>query len=270
MRLSPGSVPISVVIMCELVPKSIGTFSMDIDAAPFLLVIITGMSVIIISLALDVLWAQVIPARSFYYMIRAPGVIVHECSHILGCLITGARIKKVVFFSEKGGSVTYTSSKIPYLGDVVISTAPLLCIPLVLAGCTWVFSQYLGCVFLPLPLSVGSADALFGLWAGIMGMFTWNLIVRFNPWFLLYLYLTLTLVMSLAPSSQDIKNAAIGIGIITLGGILILWSSLPLAVALLEGITRFIGIGFVFGLMSGIIALVISSPLLVWYVYRHF
>jgi hypothetical protein len=101
-------------------------------------------------------------------------------------------------------------------------------------------------------------------------MFTWNLIVRFNPWFLLYLYLTLTLVMSLAPSSQDIKNAAIGIGIITLGGILILWSSLSLAVAILEGITRFIGIGFVFGLMSGIIALVISSPLLVWYVYRHF
>jgi hypothetical protein len=133
-----------------------------------------------------------------------------------------------------------------------------------------VFSQYLGCVFLPLPLNVGSADALFGLWAGIIGMFTWNLIVRFNPWFLLYLYLTLTLVMSLAPSSQDIKNAAIGIGIITLGGILILWSSLSLAVAILEGITRFIGIGFVFGLMYGIIALVISSPLLVWYVYRHF
>jgi hypothetical protein len=243
---------------------------MNIHAAPFLMVVLTGISVIIISLALDVLWAQVIPARSFYYMIRAPGVIIHECSHILGCLITGARIKKVVFFSEKGGSVTYTSSKIPYLGDVVISTAPLICIPLVLAGCTWVFSQYLGCVFPPLPLSVDSSDALFGLCTGIMSMFTWNLVVRFNPWFLLYLYLTLTLVLSMAPSSQDIRNAAIGIGIIILGGILILWSSLPLAVAILEGITRLIGIGFVFGLMFGIIALVISSPLVVWYVHMRF
>ena len=243
---------------------------MNIHAAPFLMVVLTGISVIIISLALDVLWAKVIPARSFYYMIRAPGVIIHECSHILGCLITGARIKKVVFFSEKGGSVTYTSSKIPYLGDVVISTAPLICIPLVLAGCTWVFSQYLGCIFPPLPLSVDSSDALFGLCTGIMGMFTWNLVVRFNPWFLLYLYLTLTLVLSMAPSSQDIKNAAIGIGIIILGGILILWSSLPLAVAILEGITRLIGIGFVFGLMFGIIALVISSPLVVWYVHKRF
>lgn len=234
------------------------------------MVVLTGISVIIISLALDVLWARVIPARSFYYMIRAPGVIIHECSHILGCLITGARIKKVVFFSEKGGSVTYTSSKIPYLGDVVISTAPLICIPLVLAGCTWVFSQYLGCVFPPLPLSVDSSDALFGLCTGIMSMFTWNLVVRFNPWFLLYLYLTLTLVLSMAPSSQDIRNAAIGIGIIILGGILILWSSLPLAVAILEGIARLIGIGFVFGLMFGIIALVISSPLVVWYVHMRF
>jgi hypothetical protein len=243
---------------------------MDIHAEPFLAVVLMGTGVIAISLALDVLWARVIPLRSFYYVIRAPGVIVHECSHILGCLITGATIKKVVFFSEKGGSVTHTSSKIPYLGDVVISTAPLFCIPLVLAGCTWVFSQYLGCVFPPLPMGVDSTDALFGLFIGIVGMFTRNLIVRFNPWFLVYLYLTLTLVLSLAPSSQDMKNAAIGIGIITLVGILILSSSLPLAVTLLEGITRLVGIGFAFGLMSVLIALVISSPLMVWYVYKRF
>jgi hypothetical protein len=243
---------------------------MDILAAPFLLVILTGTGLIGISLALDILWARVIPLRSFYYFIRAPGVIVHECSHIFGCLITGAKVKKVVFFSEKGGSVTYTSSKIPFLGDVVISTAPLICIPLALAGCTWVFSQYLGCVFPPLPMGIASTDALFGLCIGIVGMFTRNLIVQFNPWFLIYLYLTLTLVLSLAPSMQDMKNAAIGIGVITLIGILILWSNLSLLVTLLEEITRLIGIGFAFGLMSEIIALVISSPLMVWYLHKRF
>jgi len=242
---------------------------MDSHAAPFFLVIVTGIGLVGISLALDILWARVIPLRSFYYGIRAPGVIVHECSHIFGCLITGAKVKNVVFFSEKGGSVTYTSSKIPYLGDVVISTAPLICIPLVLAGCTGIFSQYLGCVFPPLPLGIGSTDALFRLCIGITGMFTRNLIVQFNPWFLLYLYLTLTLVLSLAPSTQDMKNAVIGIGIIIFVGILILWSDLPLAVSLLEEISRLIGIGFAFGLMSEIIALVISSPLMVWYVLRH-
>jgi hypothetical protein len=243
---------------------------MDIPTEPFLTVVLLGTGVIVISLALDILWAQVIPLRSLYSAIRAPGVIVHECSHILGCIITGAKIKNVVFFSERGGSVTYTSSKIPYIGDVVISTAPLVCIPIVLAGLTWVFSQYLGCVFPPMPVAVNSMDALYGLVITIAILFTQNLIVRFNPWFIVYLYLTVTLVLSLAPSAQDMKNAAIGIGIILIAGILILLSSLPSLVNMLVSIIHLIGIGFTFGLMFEIIALVISTPLMIWYLSRYF
>ena len=78
-------------------------------------------------------------------------------------------------------------------------------------------------------------DGLFGMFTGILGIFTSNLIIRFNPWFLVYLYLNLTLVLSVAPSNRDIKNAAIGIGIVSLLGILILWSSYPLAESILEG-----------------------------------
>ena len=225
---------------------------------------------IAISLVLDILWAQVIPLRSLYYAIRAPGVIVHECSHILGCIITGAKIKKVVFFSQGGGSVTYTSSKIPYIGDVVISSAPLVCIPVVLAGLTWVFSQYLGCVFPPMPIAVNSINALLELVVTITILFTQNLVIRFNPWFIVYLYLTVTLVLSLAPSTQDMKNAVIGIGIILLVCILILLSSLPSLVSILESVIRLIGIGFTFGLMFEIIALVISSPLMIWYLCKRF
>ncbi len=243
---------------------------MNIPTEPFLTVILLGTGVIIISLALDILWAQVIPLRSLYYAIRVPGVIVHECSHILGCIITGAKIKKVVFFSQEGGSVTYTPSKIPYIGDVVISTAPLVCIPIVLAGLTWVFSQFLGCVFPPLPLDVNSMDALYGMVITIALLFTQNLVVRFNPWFLFYLYLTVTLVLSLAPSAQDMKNAALGIGIILIAGFLILVSSLPSLVIILESFSRLIGIGFTFGLMFEIIALVISSPLMILYMYKRF
>jgi hypothetical protein len=243
---------------------------MDIQTEPFLLVVLLGSGVIAISFALDILWAHVMPLRSFYYAIRAPGVIVHESSHILGCFITGAKIKKVVFFSEEGGSVTYTTSKIPYIGDVVISTAPLVCIPIVLAGLTWIFSQYLGCVFPPTPLSVNSMDTLLGLVIAIIILFTQNLVVRFNPWFIVYLYLTVTLVLSLAPSVQDMKNAAVGIGIILLACILILLSSLPSLVSFLKSILRLIGIGFTFGLMFEIIALLISTPLVVWYLSRRF
>jgi len=243
---------------------------MDQNVTPFLLVIGMGIGVILISRALDVLWAQVIFIRFFYYIIRAPGVIVHELSHVFGCLIMGAKIKNVVLFSKEGGSVTYSRPKIPYIGDLVISTAPLLCIPLILAGCTWVFSTYLGCIFPALPQGVHSTSELFLLATGIMGMFAWNLVVKFNPWFLLYLYITLTLVLSVAPSMQDIKNAAIGICIITLTGMLILWSGIPLAVRFLTEITHLVSIGFFLGLTFGIIALLISFPLVILFIHKKF
>jgi hypothetical protein len=121
-----------------------------------------------------------------------------------------------------------------------------------------------------MPIAVNSMDTLLGLVITITILFSQNLVVRFNPWFIVYLYLTVTLVLSLAPSMQDMKNAAIGIGIILIACILILLSSLPSLVSILERIIRLIGIGFTFGLMFEIIALVISTPLMVWYLYKRF
>jgi hypothetical protein len=113
-------------------------------------------------------------------------------------------------------------------------------------------------------------DTLLGLVITITILFTQNLVVRFNSWFIVYLYLTVTLVLSLAPSAQDMKNAAIGIGITLIAGFLILVSSLPSLVTVLESVTRLIGIGFTFGLMFEIIALVISFPLMILYLYKRF
>ena len=120
---------------------------MVLTAVPFITVIFMGIIVILISRTLDVLWAQVLPMRFFYSLLRAPGVIIHELSHVLGCLISGAKVKKVIYFSNEGGSVTYSSPKIPYIGDLVINIAPLFCIPLILAGCTGSFQNTLGVYF---------------------------------------------------------------------------------------------------------------------------
>lgn len=237
------------------------------DAAGFLLVIATGIGVILISMALDFLWARSIPVRFFYYLLRAPGVVVHECAHMLGCLLTGAKIRNVVLFSKEGGSVTYNPPAIPVIGHVVISTAPLFCIPLVLALCTWFFSNYLGCLLPALPLSVDSTDAMVLLGGGVLGIFTQNLVVQFNAWFLVYLYLVLSLILSAAPSMQDIRNASIGICILAFTGVLILWSQIPWAVSILNELTRIMGMGFALGLGFGLIALALSSPLLILYLY---
>jgi Putative zincin peptidase len=239
------------------------------QALSFFLIIATGIIVMLLSLMLDYLWAQVLPVRGLYYLLRFPGVVIHEFSHILGCLLTGAEIRKVVLFSEGGGSVTYTRPKIPVLGDVVISTAPFFCIPLVLTFCTWIFAQYLGCIFPAFPFPLDSVNLLGGLVPGILGMFEANLVFRFNPWFLLYIYLTLSLMLSVAPSLQDLKNAAVGIVLLTLGGVLVYMSNFPPAITILDGITYVIGIGFSLCLIPGIIALVISMPPIIWYSYAR-
>ena len=239
------------------------------EALSFFIVIATGIAVILISIMLDHLWAMVLPVRTFYYLVRAPGVVVHECSHILGCVLTGAKITNVVFFSEGGGSVTYTRPKIPLLGDVIISSAPLFCIPLVLTGLTWVFAAYLGCTFPPFPDTIDSAGAVHILAADVADLFSQNLITAFHPWFLLYLYLTLSLVLSVAPSTQDMKNAAVGIVLIALFGLLVFVSGVPWAVGILWQVASVIGRGFALGLAFGLVALVISLPPLVWYTWTR-
>jgi hypothetical protein len=242
---------------------------MPLNSFGFLLVIFTGVVVILLSHALDILWTRIVPARVFYYALRAPGVVVHECAHILGCFLTGAKIQKVVFFSERGGSVTYTPSALPWIGDMVIGIAPLFCIPLLLAAVSWIFSTWLGCWFPVFPQTIDSIPSLYQTGAGITGMIAQNLITRFNGWFLLYLYLALSLVLSLAPSVQDLKNAMPGIVLIAFFGTVILWSGSELVVQVLEYCTLIVSMGFALGLVFELIALAISLPLLVIYAHRQ-
>jgi hypothetical protein len=235
----------------------------------YLAVVLTGILVIFVSKTLDVLWARVITIRSIYLMVRAPGIVVHECSHIVGCILTGAKVKNVIFLSKEGGSVTYSKSPIPFLGDVVINTAPLFCVPLVLYGSTWIFSAYLGCTIPVMPPAIDSIEAVGIMTSQIAGMFAANLLYHFNPWFLAYLYLTISLVLSLAPSSQDINNSVVGIAIIVAGGLLIFWSNFNPAVSALDLVTDITGISFGIALGFGVIALVISLPLFVLYAHRR-
>ena len=239
------------------------------DTSGFLLVITTGIVVIALSYVLDHLWAAAIPVRMIYLSIRLPGVVLHECSHIIGCLLTGARIKNIVLFSKDGGSVTYSHPLLPYIGDVIISTAPLFLLPLALSFISWIFLTFLGCVFPSFPDTLESTGVLGDLGNVIFYTFYDNLLIRFNSWFLLYLYLTVSLVLSFAPSSQDMKNAAAGTILMTLAGVLILRSGISPAVTALTELVRLLGYGFMLGLVFGLLTLAVSLPLLVWYVYTH-
>lgn len=61
-----------------------------------------------------------------YYSSLFPGVVLHELSHIAGCLITFSKIKNINLFSSKGGHIAYNKSGIPIISDIIISISPLI------------------------------------------------------------------------------------------------------------------------------------------------
>ncbi|MEI7513499.1 MAG: M50 family metallopeptidase [bacterium] len=52
------------------------------------------------------------------------GAFVHESSHAILCLLTGAKISEFQVFSSQP-HVTHTKSKIPFVGGFLISSAPI-------------------------------------------------------------------------------------------------------------------------------------------------
>ncbi len=240
------------------------------EASGFFLICLTGMMVILLSYALDRLWAAAMPVRAVYLFIRFAGVVLHECAHIAGCLLTGARIRQVVLFSKTGGSVTYSRPLIPYIGDVVISTAPLFLLPLALSWIAWIFTTFLGCAIPDFPSAFESPRVMTDLAYAVSNTLVDNLLIRFNGWFLVYLYLTISIVLSVAPSPQDMKIAAAGIVLMAAAGFLVIWSGLPVAVSVLTEIVLLLGYGLTLGLVYGLVALAVSLPLLILFMCtRH-
>ncbi|MEI6840585.1 MAG: hypothetical protein WCK53_04930, partial [Methanomicrobiales archaeon] len=64
-------------------------------------------------------------------------------------------------------------------------------------------------------------------------------------------------------------NSAIGIMIIALVGILILWSNIPFAADALLTVTQVLGMGIALGFIFGLIALIVSIPLIILYIKKR-
>lgn len=153
-----------------------------------LLIVLTELiAILIIAALIDYLFV-----RSFaffvYRILVAPGIIVHELSHAFFCLITGAKITSVSLFKKEGGSVTHTNSKIPLVGNILISLAPLA------VGVMFVYllSNYLGLNHI-------------GSWENLKNFTTLN-------WLIFYLIFSIAVTMT--PSRQDIFNIAVSLAVL--------------------------------------------------------
>ncbi|MCL5411115.1 MAG: M50 family metallopeptidase [Patescibacteria group bacterium] len=147
-----------------------------------------------------------------YRIFVAPGIIVHEFSHALMCLLTGAKVSKISLFEKEGGKVVHSSPKIPILGQILISLAPIA----FGAGAIFLLSKKLG---------INDVDFAAihltkqGLLEFIRSTFSNLDFHKTSTWIIVYL--VLSIAVTLTPSFQDLRNVALSIGLIIIGILLV-------------------------------------------------
>lgn len=120
----------------------------------------------------------------------APGVIFHELCHALACKLTFAKIVSISFFDKDGGSVTHQKSPVPIIPPILIATAPLVLGILVF-------------YFLASRIQITNTldvSTLFHNFKSVISSinFTWLNI--------LFIYLLISVAVTMTPSRQDLTN----------------------------------------------------------------
>lgn len=134
--------------------------------------------------------------RFLYYV----GACVHETSHAVLCVVTGAKIEQFTVFSRQP-RVVHRKSKIPFLGELLISAAPIA------GGLLFLFlvNRYLlnGYFSVVTPSFGGWRDwrALFVFPLGLIAQID---LLRWQSWVMVALFFNVGAM--LGPSPQDLKN----------------------------------------------------------------
>lgn len=155
------------------------TFS-EILTNPGIHLLLLLVSVLLLSYGVNYWLPRIFTGRTYRYLI-APGVIIHEYSHALGCVITGARIRHVRVFDERGGMVVHEEPRFA-LGQGIISVAPIF----------------------------GAAIAVYVLAVILVPEFVGLRELQISSWqFFLFAYLAGSITAAMAPSVQDLR---VGLG----------------------------------------------------------
>lgn len=212
------------------------------------LVLVFGLSFVLANL-----WSKILFGIKYRFFI-APGIIIHEFSHALACFLSGAKIREINLFSSQGGYVRHSSPKIPIIGKLLISFAPILGGIAALWLFAWFFN--LGLAFDRVDFSQSFVQGIGVAFQGIP-VFVQAHWLSWQFW--LFVYLTISIIICLVPSRQDFKNAFGGLLIVFVLGIIFYY---------LDFLPYFLGVIFnqrlgqilVLAAMLGLLALAFSLP----------
>lgn len=123
------------------------------------------------------------------------GVIIHETSHAIACIFTGAKITEFKIF-DKQPRVSHTKSKIPILGQALISLAPIV------GGFLFLYlvNRYLLLNYLTIN-EISSWSEIFNIPLNILSQIN---IATWQGWVILLL--SFNVGAMIGPSFQDLKN----------------------------------------------------------------
>lgn len=191
---------------------------------------------------LDKIWIL----RAFLWL----GIFIHELAHYLMCKLTLAPVSEFRV-GLRQGHVTHGKSRIPILGNALISLAPLfvgLCLLTILF--LWYFQVSWQDFFSLKDLALNSD------WQALKD-FGRSLVQTFNlaSWhFWLYLFLNLNILATFVPSKQDFKNIA---------GILLLYIIASILIIPMAIVNAFLIYAFIFALSLLIIAFLLLTIIVI-------
>lgn len=195
--------------------------------------------------------------RRYYRFFVAPGVIIHELSHAVGCLVTRSPIVEINFWKPSGGHVKHLQPVDPLrrlINDPIIALAPIWGAFACLAAISWLLLPDLSRLSYFLDISVSK------------NMLTFLDPLRWQTW--LWLYLATSIVATMAPSKTDMRYAILSLGF--LGSGLLLLSFIPgfpsLLTTALQNLKPFVL--FSFGIIG--LAVVVAFILALPNRHRHF
>jgi hypothetical protein len=132
--------------------------------------------------------------RFLYYI----GALVHETSHAVLCVLTGARIREFTVFADQP-RVVHERSKLPFVGEFLISAAPIA------GGLLFLFlvnRYFLGNYFMP--PQVADWHNWKSVLAAPLGFLGQINLSRWQSWVMVLLLFNAGAM--LGPSTQDLKN----------------------------------------------------------------
>ncbi len=131
------------------------------------------------------------PVRFLYHL----GALIHESSHAMLCVLTGAKIEKFDAFSREP-HVIYRKSKIPIIGNILISTAPIV------GGLLFLFlvNKFILGNYFVIPTASGWA----GIFTEVLDILKQLKLSEWQSWVMVFLSLNAGAMMG--PSAKDLKN----------------------------------------------------------------